>query len=315
MSQPAARLSDMHTCPMVTPGVPPVPHVGGPIVGPCAPTVLIGGMPAARVTDMAICVGPPDAIAMGSSTVLLNGLMAARMGDPTTHGGVIVFGWPTVLIGNAATVGGGAASSAQAGSAQGRAPASLEPQSLLLGAGMLEAPMAEPLPPKPAIAPPAPGSPMFEPGRPAPLRAPGPVAPEPVAAPGAALGLIGTVAASIAGFLITFFYPSRTADRRLDEGGPEDRVDYFDGQEYPNSPYRDKSRHPQQIQLEITRDLERERLNPKRSVGAQNAEIQRQHDHYVETGEWHYDGLEPTDGPDAGLKARRERRKREQEGR
>lgn len=61
--QPAARLGDMHVCPMVTPGTPPIPHVGGPILPPCSPTVLIGGMPAARVGDMALCVGPPDTIA------------------------------------------------------------------------------------------------------------------------------------------------------------------------------------------------------------------------------------------------------------
>lgn len=96
---PAARLGDMHTCPMVTPGVPPVPHVGGPILPPCAPTVLIGNMPAARVTDMATCVGPPDVIAMGSPTVFICNLMAARIGDPTVHGGVIVMGCPTVIIG------------------------------------------------------------------------------------------------------------------------------------------------------------------------------------------------------------------------
>ena len=92
---PAARLTDMHVCPMVT-GV--VPHVGGPIVAPGAPTVLICGLPAARVTDMAVCVGPPDMIAMGSTTVLIGGLPAARIGDPTLHGGVIVVGAPTVII-------------------------------------------------------------------------------------------------------------------------------------------------------------------------------------------------------------------------
>ncbi len=81
---PAARIGDMHTCPMVTPGVPPVPHVGGPILPPGCPTVLIGGQPAARATDMCTCVGPPDAIAMGSPTVLIGNLMAARMGDPTS---------------------------------------------------------------------------------------------------------------------------------------------------------------------------------------------------------------------------------------
>jgi uncharacterized Zn-binding protein involved in type VI secretion len=95
---PAARISDMHTCPLATPGTPPVPHVGGP-VSAGFPMVLIGGMPAARVGDMAICVGPPDSIAMGSPTVLIGNMMAARQGDPTVHGGVISIGFPTVLIG------------------------------------------------------------------------------------------------------------------------------------------------------------------------------------------------------------------------
>lgn len=99
MGKPAARLTDMHTCPMVTPGVPPIPHVGGPIVSPGVPTVLIGFMPAATVGDMCVCVGPPDSIAMGSPTVFIGNKMAARMGDPTVHGGVIVVGCPTVLIG------------------------------------------------------------------------------------------------------------------------------------------------------------------------------------------------------------------------
>ncbi|NOR75027.1 MAG: type VI secretion protein [Draconibacterium sp.] len=92
----AARITDMHVCPMVT-GV--VPHVGGPIFPPGCPTVLIGGMPAARVGDMATCVGPPDIIVMGSATVLIGGMHAARMGDLTAHGGTIVAGCPTVLIG------------------------------------------------------------------------------------------------------------------------------------------------------------------------------------------------------------------------
>jgi len=96
---PAARVSDMHMCPMVTPGTPPVPHVGGPILPPGCPTVLIGAMPAARVTDMCTCVGPPDVIVMGSTTVLIGGLPAARIGDPTAHGGVIVAGCPTVIVG------------------------------------------------------------------------------------------------------------------------------------------------------------------------------------------------------------------------
>jgi uncharacterized Zn-binding protein involved in type VI secretion len=76
-----------------------VPHVGGPILPPACPTVLIGGLPAARVTDMATCVGPPDVIAMGSPTVLIGSLMAARIGDITAHGGNIVLGCFTVMIG------------------------------------------------------------------------------------------------------------------------------------------------------------------------------------------------------------------------
>lgn len=96
---PAARLTDMHTCPMVTPGVPPIPHVGGPVSGPGQPNVLIGGLPAARVGDMLVCVGPPDTIVMGSATVLIGGMPAARMGDTTAHGGSIVLGCPTVIIG------------------------------------------------------------------------------------------------------------------------------------------------------------------------------------------------------------------------
>ena len=96
---PAARVGDMHTCPMATPGTPPVPHVGGPITGPGVPTVLIGGMPAAVMGDMCTCVGPPDTIIKGSATVLIGGKPAARMGDNTAHGGVITVGYPTVLIG------------------------------------------------------------------------------------------------------------------------------------------------------------------------------------------------------------------------
>jgi len=93
---PAARVTDPHVCPMVT-GV--VPHVGGPILPPCCPTVLTGGLPQARVGDMLVCVGPPDVIALGSFTVLVGGQPAARMGDLTAHGGVIVLGLPTVMIG------------------------------------------------------------------------------------------------------------------------------------------------------------------------------------------------------------------------
>jgi uncharacterized Zn-binding protein involved in type VI secretion len=96
MGMPAARVGDLHVCPQVTVLV---PHVGGPILPPGCPTVLIGSMPAARATDMATCVGPPDVIAMGSVTVLIGKMPAARLGDPSGHGGTIVLGCPTVLIG------------------------------------------------------------------------------------------------------------------------------------------------------------------------------------------------------------------------
>ena len=92
---PASRITDMHVCPMVT-GI--IPHVGGPIILGMF-TVLTGKLPQARVTDMAVCVGPPDMIAKGSATVLVGSLPAARMGDLTAHGGVIVLGFPTVIIG------------------------------------------------------------------------------------------------------------------------------------------------------------------------------------------------------------------------
>ena len=96
MGMPASRITDMHVCPMVTVLV---PHVGGPILPPGGVTVLIGGMPAARVGDMAVCVGPPDVIALGSFTVLTAGQPQARIGDLTAHGGTIVLGLPTVLVG------------------------------------------------------------------------------------------------------------------------------------------------------------------------------------------------------------------------
>ena len=97
---PAARLTDMHVCPMSSPGpIAPIPHVGGPITGPGVPNVLIGGLPAAVMGDIAMCVGPPDSIIMGSTTVLIGGKPAARLGDSTAHGGVIIAGFPTVIIG------------------------------------------------------------------------------------------------------------------------------------------------------------------------------------------------------------------------
>jgi uncharacterized Zn-binding protein involved in type VI secretion len=96
---PQSRVTDMHVCPMITPGVPPIPNVGGPILPPCSINVIVGGLPAARVTDKALCVGPTDVIVKGSTTVMINGLPAARISDMTIHGGTIVMGCPTVLVG------------------------------------------------------------------------------------------------------------------------------------------------------------------------------------------------------------------------
>lgn len=92
----AARIGDMHTCPLSNG---PVPHVGGPVIGPPKSPVLIGGQPAAVVGDMCVCVGPPDTIVKGSTTVFIGGNPAARMGDLTAHGGVVVQGFPMVNIG------------------------------------------------------------------------------------------------------------------------------------------------------------------------------------------------------------------------
>jgi uncharacterized Zn-binding protein involved in type VI secretion len=93
---PASRITDMHVCPKVTVIV---PHVGGPVIGPGAPTVLIGSLPAAVMGDSAVCVGPPDTVIKGSGTVLISKKPAVRMGDSTAHGGTVVLGLPTVLIG------------------------------------------------------------------------------------------------------------------------------------------------------------------------------------------------------------------------
>src|SRR5437870_4180852 len=97
--KPAARVGDMHVCPMQTPAVVPIPHVGGPILPPGSVQVLIGGQPAARAGDMCVCVGPPAPIAMGSTTVMIGSMPAARVGDPTGHGGMIAQGCAQVLIG------------------------------------------------------------------------------------------------------------------------------------------------------------------------------------------------------------------------
>ncbi len=102
MPGPAATVGSMHVCPMLNPGTPPPPHVGGPVSGPGVPTVLIGGKPAAVMGDMCVCSGPPDTIAMGEATVLIGGKPAATVGSTTAHGGTITVGEPTVLIGTGA---------------------------------------------------------------------------------------------------------------------------------------------------------------------------------------------------------------------
>ena len=133
MGKPAARLTDMHVCPLVT-GL--VPHVGGPITGPGAPNVLIGGMPAAVVGDICVCTGPPDTIVMGSAGVMIGGRPAARMGDVTAHGGNIVLGCPTVMIGEVggAAPGAGAAVAAMAGAVHASFPASAAVAGAVAGA-------------------------------------------------------------------------------------------------------------------------------------------------------------------------------------
>ena len=104
MPGPAATVGSNHVCPMVNPGTPPPPHVGGPVTGPGVPTVLIGGKPAAVMGDMCTCAGPPDTIVMGCATVLIGGKPASTVGDMTAHGGSIVVGEPTVLIGTSQAV-------------------------------------------------------------------------------------------------------------------------------------------------------------------------------------------------------------------
>jgi uncharacterized Zn-binding protein involved in type VI secretion len=96
---PAARVGDLHVCPMVTPAPVPIPHVGGPITGPGAVTVMTGCMPQAQMGNLCTCVGPPDTIAKGSATVLAGNMPAARMMDMCAHGGMVMLGFPTVIIG------------------------------------------------------------------------------------------------------------------------------------------------------------------------------------------------------------------------
>jgi len=93
----AARVGDMHTCPLTNPNG--SPHVGGPLVGPGEPTVLIEKMPAAVVGDTCTCAGPPDSLSLGSQTVFIGKKPAVRMGDTTAHGGQVTQGSPTVIIG------------------------------------------------------------------------------------------------------------------------------------------------------------------------------------------------------------------------
>lgn len=130
MSRPAARITDPHVCPMVT-GT--VPHVGGPILPPAQLNVLTGFLPQARIGDKAVCNGPPDVIALGSFTVLVGGSPAARMGDITAHGGVIVMGQMNVLIGDA-----GSADPMSVGKALLNLPIGLEGQGTA-GAAMKDA--------------------------------------------------------------------------------------------------------------------------------------------------------------------------------
>ena len=96
---PAAQLTSYHSCPLFNPGKPPPPHVGGPVVSPSAPTVLISGMPPVGPGSMAICQGPPDNVIIGSATVLAGGIPVSRINDSTAHGGLIVVGAPTVIVG------------------------------------------------------------------------------------------------------------------------------------------------------------------------------------------------------------------------
>ena len=95
MTMPAAHVGATHVCPMMNG---PIPHVGGPVITP-VPTVLIGKVPAVTATAMAICVGPPDIVTKGSTKVLTGKKPQARVGDTCSHGGAIVMGCFTVLIG------------------------------------------------------------------------------------------------------------------------------------------------------------------------------------------------------------------------
>ncbi|MDR2401999.1 MAG: PAAR domain-containing protein [Cytophagales bacterium] len=97
----AAVVGNQFVCPLMTPGVPPAPHAGG-VITKGDPTVLIGNMPAARVSDIVSCAGippHPDTIIKGSATVLISKMPAAYLGSSTACGGSVVIGVPTVMIG------------------------------------------------------------------------------------------------------------------------------------------------------------------------------------------------------------------------
>lgn len=125
-----ARITDMHVCPMVTPGVPPIPHVGGPIITPAPTTVLVGGLPVAGVGSTCVCVGPPDVITPNGNKVFFGGTQAAKMGDSTAHGGKIVMGCPQVLIGAGAMSGGAISNMANKAAAAAAATAATAAQTL-----------------------------------------------------------------------------------------------------------------------------------------------------------------------------------------
>lgn len=125
-----ARITDMHVCPMVTPGVPPIPHVGGPIITPAPTSVLVGGLPVAGVGSTCVCVGPPDVIIPNSNRVFFGGTQAAKMGDSTAHGGKIVMGCPQVLIGAGGMSGGAISNMANKAAAAAASVASEATQTL-----------------------------------------------------------------------------------------------------------------------------------------------------------------------------------------
>lgn len=121
MFAPIARLNDMHLCPMQTPAVVPIPHVGGPLIGPGAPTVLAGGVPISVLGDTAVCFGPPDVMVLAAFSVLAEGKPVVRICDTSAHGGVTLIGLPTVLVGDSGGSGSPQAATMSAARASGLA--------------------------------------------------------------------------------------------------------------------------------------------------------------------------------------------------